>query len=787
MKSFVRTLGLPACLLLAVLTGLTGCNSDPNVRKQKFLDNGNKLFAKGEYKQAAIYYRRALREDAQFAEAYYKSGLTSIRLSNWGDAIGSLQRAFTLDPKNSDAGAKLAEIYMLASAQDPKRAKQFAMEIKDVSDRLLQRDPKSFEGLRLAAFLDLGEGKLEDAIAKYRMANSVKPDQPEVTVPLVDTLMKNKQVPEAEKIALGQIERKKDFVPFYDLLYALYIRDKRIDEAEKMIQRKITNTGLPEYNLQLAAHYFGQQNRPAMEAAIAKVSGNEKVKQSFARTGDFYFALSEKATARQEYEKGLKSGKDVDVYQKKLIQLNVAENKIPEAAVIADEILKNNPNDSEARAMKSALQVSSGSMAEINKAITDLTALVRQNGENPVMHYELARALMAKASKENNKRELIDQARTELDETLKLRPDFGLARVLLAQVHINRGDFSKTVQVCDEVLSTQPANIQALLMRAVAWRGLQEYPKAQATFEALLKANPNLGDARFQLAQTYLEQKKFGQAEEAFNQMRKMHEGDSRWISGLVQTYLAQQRLKDAADLLTAQVSKYPENDGFKIALAAVVAQDKQFDRAEKIYSELAQKNPKSGDFQAMLGQLHETKWTSNKAAGDAELKTAVDYYRKAVALTPDNPGLLVKLGQALELLDQSAEARTHYEKVLRLEPENLVALNNVAYFKAEEGADLDGALAMAQKAKQQAPHNPEVADTLGWIYIKKNLPDEALRIFNDIVKKNPENAIFRMHLAQAMFQKGDRPGARTELNRALKSNPDRLTEQQIRSLLQKI
>jgi predicted Zn-dependent protease len=116
-----------------------------------------------------------------------------------------------------------------------------------------------------------------------------------------------------------------------------------------------------------------------------------------------------------------------------------------------------------------------------------------------------------------------------------------------------------------------------------------------------------------------------------------------------------------------------------------------------------------------------------------------------------------------------------------------VIALNNYAYLKAEEGSDLDGALTMAQKAKQQAPNMPEVSDTLGWIYIKKNLPDEALRIYNDIVKKNPENPIFRMHLAQAMFQKGDRPGARTELAKALKNNPTKLVEGQIKALLQKI
>lgn len=787
MTSFVRTSGLGLYLLVAALIGLAACSSDPKVRRQKFLDNGNKLFAKGEFKQAALYYRRALREDAQFAEGYYRMGLTSLKMGNWADAIGSLQRAFTLDPKNTDAGAKLAEIYMLATAQEPKRAKQFAMEIRDVSDRLLQRDAKSFDGLRLAAFLDLNDGKYADAIAKYRTANTVKPNDPVVTVPLVQTLVNNKQVAEAEKLALDQIEKRKEYLPFYDLLYSLYIRDNRVDEAEKIIRRKIANTGNAEFNLQLAAHHFTRGNRDAMEAALKLVSGNDKIPDSYARTGDFYFNMRENTKARQEYETGLKAGKNADIYQKKLIQLNVAENKISDASNIVEQILKANPKDPDARAMKSALQVSSGDINQINQAITDLTALVRQNGENPVMHYELARAILSKAAKTNNRSDQIELAKTELDETIKLRPDFQIARVLLAQVHINRGDFSKAVQVSDEILSSQPNNLQALMMRAVAWNGLREYQKAQSTFEGILKVNPKLGDARFHLGQTFFEQKMYTQAEGQFDQMRRDNEGDPRWLVGLVQTYMAERRFKDAVDLLQQQTNKYPENDGFKINLAAVMMADKQFEKAQAIYTSLAQKNPKSGDLQAMLGQFHQAKWENNKMAGDADLRTAIDYYRKALVLTPDNPGLLVKLGMALSTIEEPGEARTLYEKILRLEPGNIIALNNFAFLKAEDGSDLDGALTMAQRAKQQAPNSPEVSDTLGWIYIKKNLPDEALRILTEVVRKSPENPIFRMHLAQAMFQKGDRPGARTELNKALKSNPSKMVEGQIRGLLQKI
>ena len=67
----------------------------------------------------------------------------------------------------------------------------------------------------------------------------------------------------------------------------------------------------------------------------------------------------------------------------------------------------------------------------------------------------------------------------------------------------------------------------------------------------------------------------------------------------------------------------------------------------------------------------------------------------------------------------------------------------------------------MAQKARQQRPNDEDVADTLGWIYIKKNLPDSAIAVFRELVTKNPKRAAFHYHLAMALFQKGDKVQAK--------------------------
>ena len=58
------------------------------------------------------------------------------------------------------------------------------------------------------------------------------------------------------------------------------------------------------------------------------------------------------------------------------------------------------------------------------------------------------------------------------------------------------------------------------------------------------------------------------------------------------------------------------------------------------------------------------------------------------------------------------------------------------------------------------------MADTLGWIYLKKNLSDNAIEIFQDLVAKAPNQSTFHYHLGMALYQKGDKPKAIKELNK---------------------
>src|SRR5215470_18778764 len=97
-----KFLKLCLCLLIVGFLALafTGCTSDPNVRKQKYLESGQRYFDKGKYREAAIQFQNAIQVDPRFAEAHYKLAQTQMKLQNWNAAYPELQRTLELQPEN---------------------------------------------------------------------------------------------------------------------------------------------------------------------------------------------------------------------------------------------------------------------------------------------------------------------------------------------------------------------------------------------------------------------------------------------------------------------------------------------------------------------------------------------------------------------------------------------------------------------------------------------------------------------------------------------------------------
>jgi tetratricopeptide (TPR) repeat protein len=137
----------------------------------------------------------------------------------------------------------------------------------------------------------------------------------------------------------------------------------------------------------------------------------------------------------------------------------------------------------------------------------------------------------------------------------------------------------------------------------------------------------------------------------------------------------------------------------------------------------------------------------------------------------PDQAGPHILLGTIYDMQNRSDLSEKHYREALDIDPKSVPAANNLAWILAERGENLNQALELAQRAKARFPENAAIIDTLGWVYYKKGLYDNALTEFTDAVQKLPENPVVRYHLGLAYYKKGENDKAKQELEKALSLN----------------
>lgn len=765
---------VPLLLVIPLLFLLAACNTDPKVAARKYVDNGNKYFNRGKFKEASIMYRRALNKDARYGEAWYRLGLTNMQLGIPLEAARSFSRARELNPANTDATVKLADLELLFYAANPQGNRQVLPELKELDQQLLKKDPKSYDGLRIAGYLALVQKDVKGAIERFEAANQVKPDQPELVLSLVQALFADRQNDIAEKYAKQLIEKQKTYGPIYDTLYTYYLRNNHPELGEELLKKKIENNPKQgPFLLQLALHYLMTNRKPEMSATLARLTSDPKTyPDGHLLAGDFYLRIRDLNDALQQYDLGQKEdGKNKRTYQKRMVEVLGTEGKHDQATKIVDSLLKQDPKDGDVIAMHATLLLQTADPKQIKTVIGELQPLVSKTPKNVALQYNLGRAYMAASESQN-----LDQARIHFQEALKIEPRYTPARMAMGELQLARGENASAVQTAEGILQSDPTNLPAHLMRTNGLMRMGELQKAREEINTELKLYPKSNDAVFELGQLDFIEKNYKQAEAEFRAL--MLANDSRGLPGVMECKVAQSQWDEAIQLAQSQIKQSPDRADYRLSLAKIYFRAGKFADSSSQYQMLIDKNPKVSELYVRMGEAKEN---GNDTNG------AIEAFKKAKEIDPSNYLPVLELALLYNRSGRDEEARKTYEEVIKLQPDNVEALNNLAYIKADNGVDLDQALAYAQRAQQKRPNDPNVIDTLALIYIHKNLTDDSLRMLRDLVSKTPANPTFHLHLALALYQKGDRPQAKKELETALRNKPSDRDQSRIKELLAKV
>ncbi len=759
-------------LVVSLLLGHTACGSFTS--REKYLERGNAFSAKGQWDDAALQYRKALQKDPKYGEAYYRLGLAHIRRGSDREAFSALRQAVELpSPYQDDAKAQLGDLTLSAYARDPQRPAVLYQTAERMADELLRKNPQSYAGLRLRGNLAMAASRPREAAGFFQQADRAKPDQPDLVFSLVQALLLDRQDQAAEARALQLMEKKPDYGPIYDALYGQYRRTGRDREAEAVLRKKAAaNPNVPFYATQLAEFYWSTARKPEAEALIAALPATAESQQE---AGNLYGRLREWEAAVAAYRRALASQpKDAAALRRLLVSALLEQGKNAEAAVELDELLRLNPEDSEALASRAFLRMASGKAGDAALAIEAFRKLTGKHPQNASYRYQLARALRESGQ--------ASEGRKELQQVLKLNPQHREALGDLASLSITSEDAGAALEYAQKALAVDPKDPRTRLVRTAAWALQGQFSDVRQELGKLITEFPTLPEPRIQMGLLELAERNYEAAARIFQQQYKPGLADIRPLKGLAEVAFARNRGDEAFALVDQEYRRAASQSGAPpralVELAAVTA-DRAGRRAATLeaYDKLVTAYPPRAADLVRLGQLAQAEGDAGKA--EAALK-------KARQVAPADPLPPAVLGALYAESGRWEEAVRSYRESLALRPDDPGVMNNLSFALADRGAALDEALVLARKAVEKAPEQPEFADTLGYVYLKRNEVDSAIQTFRSVVRRTG-TAQARLRLAVALQKKGDKQQARMELEQALKMNPPREEAEMLRKTLENL
>jgi len=759
---------------IALLAILAGCSRDPEVVKRRYLENGNKYFNQGKFKEAVLMYSNAVKQDPKFGEAYLKLGDAQLRRGAVRESVAAFRRAVELLPKQDEAAGKLADIYLTAYALTPnKDDKRMLKEVEDLVKLMADSNPNSYHVCRLRGFLAVAQEKLPQAIEEFKKADGIKPKQPELRFALTQVLFRNNQVDEAEQTALQLTQDSPSYANAYAFLASLYQSQKKFDKVESIMRRRIAALpSQPQHYIALAAFFLTQNRRSdtdrTMGELLSKASSIPKARSDAA---DFYYRIRDFDKAKKILDEAVAAEPERrNEHRRRLAVMQFYQAQPKQALEAMEAIVKDDPNDNNSLALRAAMQLQSGDADKSAAAINDLQALLGKVPQNPAIRYNLARAYQARGD--------LDAARVQYAEAVKQRRDFLAAYIGLGQVALMKQDFGRAIEAAESVLRFDPKNIPARVIKVNGLLNSGNLVLAQQEVDKYLAETPDQPDLKFQQALVYFVEKKHAGAETIFRSLRERYPGDLRVLFGLAETMVATGRGPQALEMLKTESNARPQVNSLRMAVGNVALRTGDLQTADREYRHLLGADPKNIALYLRLGE-------TQRLMGRTQ--DALQTLRRGQAIQPNSAEANLQLALTLDAAGLQRESLPIYENVVRNQPDNAVALNNLAYMMAEEGRDLDLALTYAQRARQKMPSNLDIADTLGWVYIRKQLSDNAISVYREILPKAPNNPLYHFHMGLAQFQKGDKPNAKRSLQTALSLKPSPNELSKIKELLAKI
>ena len=749
---------LLSSLMLAVFTG---CSRDPNVRKQKFFDSGEKYFAEGKYREAAIQYANATQIDGRFADAHYKLGQAYLKLGDSNRAFQELNRTVDLTPDNYRAHTDLANMLVTVRNPDGSPSSDAFKQAKTHLDLLRDKQPNNPETHEAWANYYAALNNLTAAIQEVQQTIALDPSRSESYLLLALLQLRSNMTDQAEASFKKAVQADPKAMNAQLALGGFYQSHNRLPEAEQQFRHAIDVNPKDSAPRAALVRLLMQEGKGDEAESFLRQTKKDLPDnpEGYRMLGDYYFAVGDMDKAVAEYS-SLHSDHPKDVQVKKnYIQILILKNRLDEAGKLNTEILKSTPHDVDALVYKGQIQLRQNDAAG---AVQSLQSALQNDSNSAVAHYQLGLAY----SQQHD----LHRAESEWREAVRIKPDMAEAQRLIAGLEISRGEIDAVMQTAEQIIQAQPYSADGFLIRSLAELARQKYADAQKDGEEAKSRAPQSFAPYFQLGNVQLAQKHFSEAETFYQQALDKDPSSADALSGLMNTYVAQKQYDKAIAAVNTQIAKSPNTSNFYDLLGTALFDGKKdYPGAEGALRKAIALDKNNIDALEKLGKVQ---------VQEGSMDQALATYLQAGKDNPNEARFYILAGELYEAKHNWDQAKAMYQQALSISPDHPMASNNLAYVLLEQGGNVDVAMGMAQTARRGMPNSPNAADTLGWAFYHKGIYKSAISQFQEALRLNeragaPDDAVLHYHLGLAYQKANQLSLARQQLEKALKLKPD--------------
>jgi tetratricopeptide (TPR) repeat protein len=318
---------------------------------------------------------------------------------------------------------------------------------------------------------------------------------------------------------------------------------------------------------------------------------------------------------------------------------------------------------------------------------------------------------------------------------LKEEPDKVLYNGLLAEIYRAEGEKEKAQKVYKKLMESDTGNPQTLLSFADFLITEKDYDELIKLLNIIVLNNNITREEKISLFTRLLEIddliKSNGEGfEMVILVMESIYKNDEIIDLLRPELYQKEQKIVEAIDRLEDMITVTPDNYYAWEKLLLLYSEKGDYDNLFIKGKECATKFNMS--FLAKI--LY-----ANAALEKNELNIAQEELKKAEILAGDKNEMKVQvLIMEADLYYRKKEFRKSYEtfrEALKISPDDMVILNNYAYYLAEQGEELKEAERMAKKVIDKEKDNYTYLDTYAWVLYKRGKIKEAAKVMESIIK----------------------------------------------------